>query len=192
MKIYMITHAHTEQSPDVAVDTWRLSQRGIGQAEALANAPFWDEVDRVILSSESKTWLTVAEVVKARNLPVWIDSRFDELRRGGWIVNYADQVAAAFGSPDIAMGEWERVNAVRERALQGLADVRRRFVDETVAVVGHGLCLSILRAEILGHRQIDIAAWRNLDFAAVACVVVTPCTLDLAFDFKMSDISVRA
>jgi len=185
MKIYLVTHAHTEQLVDVAADRWCLSARGLQQAEALEQSPFWDEVDRVILSSEAKTWLTVAHIVTAYSLPVWIDARFDELRRSGWIENYAEQVAAAFASPHEAIGEWETVASVRQRALSGLADLQRRFGNETLALVGHELCHSILRAELLGHESADFSAWQKLEFATSACFALNPCRMIRDFELNI-------
>ncbi len=170
MKIYLVTHAHTTQERDAVVDVWRLSARGLLEARTLAEAPFWSEVARVIVSSEPKAWLTVAQVVTARYLPVWIDARFDELRRGGWVDDYAARVAAALAAPEHSMGGWEAVGNVRQRAGQALEDVAGRFPGENLALVGHGLCLSILRAALLGQRQVDFAAWQSLPFASVACL----------------------
>jgi broad specificity phosphatase PhoE len=184
MRIYLITHAHTEQLPGVAADAWRLSARGSEQASTLASAPFWDEVERVVVSSEPKTLLTVAEVVRQRNLPVWIDSRFDELRRSGWTENYATQVAAVFAEPSRSIAGWEAVGSVRQRALSGLADLQVRFAGETLALVGHGLCLSILRAEVLGLTNVDFAAWQRLAFASYASIILNPPTL--VEDFPIS------
>lgn len=189
MRIYLITHAHTEQLPSVAADAWRLSARGIEQAALLAKASIWEEIDRVVVSSEPKTLLTVAEIVAQRYLPVWIDSRFDELRRSGWTENYAAQVAAAFAEPSRSIAGWEAVVAVRQRAVSGLADLEQRFGGETLALVGHGLCLSIIRAEILGNPRVDFAAWQRLAFASYASIVLNPPTL--LEDFPISANAMR-
>lgn len=185
MRIYLVTHAHTEQLADTAADTWRLSTLGLQQAEALKNAPFWNNVDRVVLSSEAKTWLTVADVVAAYNFPVWIDARFDELRRGGWVEDYAEQVSAVFASPHEAIGVWQTVESVRQRALHAVADLQRRFANETLALVGHGLCLSILRAELLGHQRVDFETWQKLGFATYACFVLNPRRMICDFEFNV-------
>jgi broad specificity phosphatase PhoE len=163
--------------PDVAVDVWRLSSRGIEQAAKLSHASFWDQVDRVIVSSEPKTWLTVVDVVGARRLSVWIDSRFDELRRGGWIDDYAVQVAMVFAEPSRSIYGWEAANATRARMQSGLADLNHRFADETLALVGHGLSLSLPRAEILGHTRVDFDAWQRLDFGSYASITLNPPTM---------------
>jgi broad specificity phosphatase PhoE len=189
MRIYLVTHAHTEQTPGVVADAWHLSPRGVEQATALAAAPFWDEVDRVVVTSEPKTYLTVAEIVRELNLPVWVDCRFDELRRGGWVEDYSAQVAAAFADPARSIGEWESVDSVRQRALMGLADVQKRFAGETVALVGHGICLSILRAEILGLTHVDFTSWQRLSFGSYASISLNPA--GILSDFPLSQSHVR-
>jgi broad specificity phosphatase PhoE len=189
MRLFLITHAHTEQLQDVALDIWTLSARGIEQAKGLAEASFWPEVDRVVLSSEQKTWLTVQGVVTERKLPVWIDCRFDELRRGGWVEDYASQVAAAFAEPSMSVGGWECVENVQRRVRAGIIDLQRRFDGETLVLVGHGLCLSILRAMILRQVKVDFAAWQHLSFASWACAGGDP--LQLLSDFTLSSVSER-
>jgi broad specificity phosphatase PhoE len=181
----MITHAHTEQEPSVATDAWRLSAKGEQQAMKLAQKPFWREVRRVVVSSEPKTLLTVSKATRCYRLPVWYDSRFDELRRSGWSENYRDQVAAAFAQPEQSVNGWESVECVRKRATTALLELQRRFYGETIAVVGHGLCLSILRSEILGHSFVDFVTWQRLSFASVACVTLEPPTLLADFELDM-------
>jgi broad specificity phosphatase PhoE len=174
MRIYLITHAHTEQVPGVAADEWRLSDRGVEQAAALASAPFWAQVDRVIVSAEPKTLLTVAEVVEQRNIPVWVDTRFDELRRTGWIEEYAAQVAQVFAHPAHSVSGWEPADSVQARVQSGLADLKQRFAGETLALVGHGLCLSLLRARLVGLPTADLSHWRRLAFGSYACISLDP------------------
>jgi broad specificity phosphatase PhoE len=189
MRIYLITHAHTRQMAGVAADAWRLSKRGTEQAEELAGAPFWSDVDRIVVSSEPKTWLTVADVAAVRKLSVWVDSRFDELRRSGWIENYAAQVAAVFAEPTCSVAGWESVESVRQRAWAGLADLQRRFAGEALALVGHGLCFSIVRATIVGDIHVDVAHWQRLNFASYATIEVDPPAL--ISDFVLSGEDVR-
>ena len=189
MRIYLITHAHTEQSPDVAIDRWSLSSRGVEQARKLVGAPFWDEVDRVVVSAEQKTYLTVAEIVRARSMQVWVDGRFDELRRAGWIEDYGVQIAAVFANPTHSIAGWETVESVRQRAMNGLVDLQRRFKGETLALVGHGLCLSVLRAEALQSPRVDYSEWQRLEFGSYASISLNPLTL--ISDFAMSLDTVR-
>lgn len=170
MRLYLITHAHTQQARHTDATHWQLSAQGAEQAQILARQPFWAEVTQLVLSSEPKTRLTVQPVLTARTLPVWVDARFDELRRPGWVADYATQVQQAFAQPDQPAGAWEAANVARQRFLAGLATVTENFADATVALVGHGLTLSLYRAHLLGQTQVAFADWQQLSFAAVARV----------------------
>ena len=144
------------------------SSQGEAQAKRLAQASFWDEVTCVIHSAEAKTRLTVAPLIAQWNLPTWSEGRFDELRRPGWVANYRAQVAQAFATPDLPAGEWESARNALDRVRDGMTLLRKRFVTETVAVVGHGLTLSLYRAYLLGYPTARIEDWQQLSFAAVA------------------------
>jgi broad specificity phosphatase PhoE len=173
MLLYLITHAHTHPDRNTEATRWSLSETGQQQAELLARQPFWDQVDRIVVSSEAKTTLTIRPVLARRNLPVWIDLRFDELRRGGWVADYPAQVHQALANPTVAVGGWEPANQALQRFLAGIGDVRVRFAGETLALVGHGLTLSLYRAYLLAQPQVDLEEWRQLSFAAVALVDAT-------------------
>jgi broad specificity phosphatase PhoE len=88
-RLYLITHAHTQIDPAVDAAHWQLSPTGQAQADALAALPFWAKVDRILVSSEVKTYLTIAPVLARRTIPVTADSRFDEVQRAGWVEDYA-------------------------------------------------------------------------------------------------------
>lgn len=169
--LYLITHAHTQQQRDVDATTWTLSARGLEQAAALAQQPFWAAVTRVVLSSETKTRLTVAPVLAARTLPVTVDARFDELKRpAAWTEDYVAAVAAAFARPHEAVNGWEAAASAQTRFIAGIMDQQRHFPDDTLALVGHGLTFSLYRAALLGRSHVDLDDWRKLSFAAVAKV----------------------
>ena len=103
-RLYLIRHALTRQDPGVDSAMWQLSELGLQQALTLAAQPFWEQIDRIVLSSEPKTRLTVEPLLRQRHLPVVIDARFDELYRTGWIADYTAQVRQAFLKPYLAAG----------------------------------------------------------------------------------------
>lgn len=170
MNIYLITHAQTQMDRDTDVRQWKLSAVGERQAEALARQPFWDTVTCIVHSSEEKTRLTVEPVITQRGLPTWTEGRFDELRRPGWSENYVEQVAEAFAHPERSSGDWEPAREALDRFRDGMTLLRKRFVSETVAVVGHGLTFSLYRARLLGHPQPRLEEWKKLSFVSVAQV----------------------
>jgi broad specificity phosphatase PhoE len=165
MRLYLITHAHTQQEPAQAVTRWHLSATGAQQAEILAQQPFWEQVQRIVLSSEIKTHLTVEPLLTQRQLPITYDARFDELHRGAYgNFDYVARVAQAFARPDQPAGEWEPASAAQRRFLAGID------------------ALSLYRAHLLGHAQVKLADWRTLSFAAVA--LADPIARTLLQDFQ--------
>jgi broad specificity phosphatase PhoE len=182
MKLYLITHARTQLERATAVAQWRLSDLGVQQAELLAQQPFWSSIQRIALSSEPKTRLTIEPLLAQHPLPVQVDARFDELRRPSWVEDYGARVQQAFAHPDEPAGEWEAAHWARQRFLVGIADLCHQFRGETVALVGHGLTLSLYRAYLLGKPRVDLDEWRQLSFAAVA--LVDPVAKRLIQDFQ--------
>ena len=175
MRLYLITHAHTQQEPAVDAARWRLSEAGREQAAALAREPFWAEVDRVVLSSEPKTRLTVEPALATRDLPLTVDARFNELHRPGWVGDYVGRVAHCFAHPHQAAVDWEPASEALARFRAGMVDLHTQFPKQTLALIGHGLTLSLYRAHLLnqyvdGAIRVRLADWRALAFAAVALV----------------------
>ncbi|MCL4859348.1 MAG: phosphoglycerate mutase family protein [Caldilineaceae bacterium] len=168
MKLYLVTHAHTEATPEVDARGWSLSAEGEGQAALLAMQPFWGAVDRIYLSSEPKTRLTVEPVLRQRALPVTVDARLDELRRPGWVEDYRARVAQAFAAPEQPAGDWEPASVALARILAAVADLCAQHPNAASVLVGHGLTLSLYRAHLLGQTQVSVDDWRRLSFAAVA------------------------
>ena len=182
MQLYLITHAHTQVDTTQAAVHWSLSPLGQAQAETLATMPWWAQVDRIVLSSEAKTRLTVAPLLASRALPVAVDARFDELQRPGWTQDYVAQVHQAFAEPNQRAGAWETAADALARFRAGIADLCQLYGAETLALVGHGLTLSLYRAHLLGRPQVDLAEWRTLSFAAVA--LADPNQRQLLQDFQ--------
>lgn len=166
----LITHAHTQAAPAVDARGWALSAAGEEQASVLAQQPFWPSIDQLVLSSEPKTALTVQSVTAQRSIPVQIDARFDELKRGGWVGDYGARVEQAFAEPDKPADDWESARVALDRFLAGITDLRHRYRGQRVVLVGHGLTFSLYRAYLLGQSVVDFTDWQRLSFAAVATV----------------------
>ncbi|MBE2239541.1 MAG: histidine phosphatase family protein [Caldilineaceae bacterium] len=180
--LYLITHAHTQVEPALDAVHWRLSSTGQAQAEALAALPFWRDIDRILVSHEAKTRLTIAPVVAKRRIQIVAGGQFDEVARPGWVEEYSARVQDFFATPDRSVGGWEPAAHALQRFLAGITLYVTPCGAEQIALVSHGLVLSLYRAHLLGQWPADFDAWRQLGFAAVACVDLrTPALVE---DFK--------
>ena len=170
-RLYLIAHACTRQVPDTDAALWQLNELGQKQAAALARQPFWDDVDRLLLSCEPKTRLTVAPLLKDRQIPNEEDARFNELRRSPeWTSDYTARVAELFRLPRQSVASWEPAAAALTRFCAGIDAWTSRYPQETLALVGHGLTFSLYRAHLLGLPNVNLQDWCDLSFAAVARV----------------------
>ena len=170
-RLYLIAHAFTRQVPDTDAALWQLNELGQKQAAALARQPFWDDVDRLLLSCEPKTRLTVAPLLKERQIPVEEDARFNEMRRSSeWNSDYTARVAELFRRPRQSVAGWEPAAAALTRFCAGIDAWTSRYPQETLALVGHGLTFSLYRAHLLGLPNVNLQDWCDLSFAAVARV----------------------
>jgi broad specificity phosphatase PhoE len=172
---YLVAHAHTQPVPDRDARTWGLSDLGRMQAAVLAREPFWDAVDFVAVSSEPKTRLTLEPALAGREVELLVDERLDELRRPTWLDTpalYRARVAQAFAAPEQPAGDWEPAATALARFLAAIEALSARFAGRTGVVVGHGLTLSLYRADLRGQPAPTLADWQRLDFAAVAEVDV--------------------
>lgn len=172
MKLYLIRHAHTQIDRNEDAKAWALSDVGQQQATQLATLPFWNDVAGIVLSSEAKTRLTITPVLATRRIPIHVDTRLDELHRSGWMGTdaYAAHVRRVFAYPNQAAGEWESAADALTRVRAAIADFCQIYPNQTVALVGHGLTLSLYRAHLLGQSHVHFPDWQELSFAAVAVV----------------------
>jgi broad specificity phosphatase PhoE len=170
MIVHLVTHAHTQQEPAVDSRSWILSAQGVAQAEALAHASFWPDVTALITSSEPKTRLTAQAVLARYRLPVAEDAHFDELFRSGWVDDYDAAVAQALNEPEQAFPGWETAKSAQQRAIEGLDGLVARFGSQEIAIIGHGLSFSLLRAWLLQQPTVNLQEWRSLPFGAWATV----------------------
>jgi broad specificity phosphatase PhoE len=179
--LYLISHAHTAQQPTVDAALWRLSPRGVEQAAILAEQPFWAEVSLVVVSEEAKTYLTAQPAVERWQLPLMVEARFNELKRPGWVGDYEGHVRSAFARPEASIGGWEAAQTALQRFLAGVAALPPIPDGRAVALVSHGLVLSLYRAKLLAQPYVEFVDWKRLGFAAVARTNLTTRSLDCDF-----------
>lgn len=168
MLLYLIRHAATERVDAQPAELWNLSAAGFLAAGALAGRRFWPEIGRLVTSTEHKAIATAAPAAELWRLPCEANAAFDEVRRGGYVEDYEAQVRAFFAQPERSVSGWERAADAQARAIAGLAALRAASPDANLALVGHGLLWTLLRAHLLGQSQPDPAEWRAIRMPDVA------------------------
>lgn len=153
-----------------------LSEIGLEQAEALA-AVLGRETVAAIYSSDLIRARQTADAIAGRHrLPVTTDARLRELNQGElegrslkeMLAGQPDLLKRWMDEPaDVCMPGGESLRAMQARAGRALEEIIRRHPDQTVIVVGHGLCTRSLLCRML---EIDLNRFRifRLDNASIS------------------------
>lgn len=168
--IYFIRHARTQQNPTLPAEQWNLSEEGFVSAAALAGKQFWTAIQRVITSTERKTYATIAPTLELWDIPHEEMRAFNEVRREGYTATQAEyeaQVRQMFAEPDKSVAGWERAEDALTRALAGLEHFLTTYPHQNLALVGHGLLWSLVRAHLLGKAHVDPVEWKAVQFPDV-------------------------
>lgn len=168
-KLYLIRHAATQPS-DSPAETWLLSAQGAAQAQALVEHPCWHEVTRIVSSPEVKALATVRPAAQRYALPLEVHADLRELQRSPvYLTNegYQRTVQELFEHPERSVNQWESASSVRTRMEAAIKQLCERYHHDTLALVSHGLALSIWLAAVRGEAKPSFEAWRSLGFCTV-------------------------
>jgi len=170
--LYLVRHARTQPTNEEAA-RWPLSDEGRRQAALLADHPCWRNVAAIVSSPEEKALSTARPAALRHGLPLHADKRLSELRRPAvWVSQerYEQIVSEVFAAPERSVEGWEPAGDVLRRMLAALNEALATRPEQSVALVGHGLALSLLLAHLQGLPRPSLAAWRAIPFAAVAAI----------------------
>lgn len=170
MRVLFIRHASTQPDRDTPSALWPLTEAVRRDAVHLADT--LPPVAEVYASLEPKALATGQPLASRHGLQVRTLSGLGELQRpwtGGQRI-YEEAVERCFAFPAAsAAPEWETATAALARFSAAIDQIcTATTAAEVIAVVSHGLVLSLYRARLLTLPAPDFAAWRALPFPAWA------------------------
>jgi broad specificity phosphatase PhoE len=164
--LYLIRHAQTQPTA-TPVETWSISDLGLLQAQRLAEQPFWQDVHIICTSVEPKAIQTVQIVAERRDLPVEPSFDLRELRRpAGHVGDYEFTVRQVLENPARSVNGWEPASEAQTRIMTAIERLLMQHENETLAVVSHGLVLTLYLAYVTGA-QPTLDLWHSIPFASV-------------------------
>lgn len=173
--LYLVRHAAPVQDYTQPYSQWVLSPDGRAEAEALAGEPFWADVKAIFSSPEVKALATAEPAARRYGLPPRVLPCLSEVERpaGRWFENYPEVVRQYLATPKGNLHGWEPNARARGRigaCVYRLLDTGQSPAAEgPIAIVSHGLALTLLLATILNEApSFDI--WQSMrlpDWAAV-------------------------
>jgi len=148
--IFLIRHGETALTPERRFSGWgssdpTLSDHGKWQAEAVAEALSWHDIDVVVSSPSARTLQTAEAITRRTNVSVVIEDAFRECSFGEWDgMTFAEVeakdpkgLAAWLASPALAPPGGESFNAVGERVMRAFNRLLNDYQGKKVAVTTH-------------------------------------------------------
>jgi broad specificity phosphatase PhoE len=169
--VFLIRHGPVELDLAVPAEQWQLSAAGYDLVLRLAALPCLAGLQTVWSSPEAKAVATARPLAQRYDLPLLLHPKLAELRRGPGNLpqrsEYEAAVSQAFAQPEISVNGWERACDARQRMLDALDEIAAAS-SGPIAVVSHGLALSLLVGHLRGQTQVDLAEWRAIPLPALA------------------------
>ena len=182
MRLYVVRHSGVTVRLERPGPEWHLSQEGRAAADALADAAHWVDLDAIHTSPEPKASSTAQRIAARHGLPMRIERDLREVDGRGWTeqTEYREQVRRYLAGE--AIGSWEAEQEVQRRVRACIEAIMERHSGRDVAVVSHGLALTVYVARLL---DLDAAAayemWEGIGFPDIAIVDPRARRLERAF-----------
>jgi broad specificity phosphatase PhoE len=166
--LILVKHSLPDIAPDVPAASWRLSDEGRKRCLPLANALAAYNPDTIVTSREPKA-IETGQLVAARlGLPCqpW-DDLHEHLRLTAPFTSRQEfdaRIARFFAEPDqLVLGE-ETAAQASARFGGAIADLLRRYPQQTLIVISHGTVISLFFKSITTNDPYPL--WRKLDLPA--------------------------
>lgn len=149
---------------------WRLSDEGRAQCAWLADQFAAERVGAIVSSAEPKAEETARLSAQRLGLPTRVREGLHENDRTGlgFLSNdgLRERIRAFFDEPDRVLIGVETANAAQARFASAIEYSLAQAGDETLAVVAHGVVITLFVAR---HNAIDpFAFWASLTLPAIA------------------------
>jgi broad specificity phosphatase PhoE len=167
--LHLVRHAAVTVRPEIDGPLWHLSPEGRAGADALAGEPFWQDVERLLASSEPKAYGTGQRIAAKHGLPLRIEHDLREVSDRAWVAGgYEELVRRYFAGENVG---WEPRDAALAR-VRACIEAIASTADGDVAVVAHGLVLTLYLSDLLGlDSPAAFELWSRIRFPDV-------CTLE--------------
>lgn len=170
-RLYIVRHGETVwntlKKTQGMLDS-ALTQKGIKQANKLANRLLDEEIDYIYASDLSRAYDTAKIIAKKLNLEVKTDKNLREMNYGDWQgltkeeleKKYPEKLTIWRSKPHtITIDGAESLIQVQERTLEVVNRLKKIHKNKNVLLVSHG---SSIKSLILGILGVDLSHYRKL------------------------------
>ncbi len=164
--LYLVRHAAPAPDPRRSPAEWRLSVDGRRAAEQLAADWPGGVLAALYSSPEPKAIQTAEPLAKRFGIDVQVRECLHEVQRPtGWLEDYRRRVADYLSGG--TLNGWEPLPAAQQRIVACVRAVAAEAGEGPVAVVSHGMALTLLLAALRGGPP-SFTEWRFMLMPSVA------------------------
>lgn len=172
-RLVLVRHAQVAPDPALPATAWPLSDRGVADAAALGRHAALEEVPRFYHSPKVKAASTAAIIASGRPVVPLADLR--ELERGaaGWLPDpegYRRLVLEILRRPDESVQGCEPARQAQRRVTEAVSAAVAGAEGRTVAVVSHGIALTLYLCHLLQLDPPDPTIWESIGTPDLAVV----------------------
>lgn len=170
MRLYLVRHAAVTVRPEQQPSQWRLSPEGRAATDALAGEPYWAGLRGLHTSPEPKAAATAQRIAARHGLPVWIERDLREVEGRAWVDEGLQELVRRYLAGEAVEG-WEPREEALGRVRSCIDAIAARPGNADVAVVSHGLILTVYLSDLLGlDASASYELWMRIGFPDVAVV----------------------
>ncbi|MBI2410396.1 MAG: histidine phosphatase family protein [Candidatus Kerfeldbacteria bacterium] len=141
-KLFFITHPDVIIDSNIPIEKWDLSEKGENEALSLLMQPFWQTVDIIYTSEETKA-VTVGEMASQKFMLQYIKKGcIGEIDRSstGYLPyeEYMEAVKHFFEEPEKSYNGWETAQAATQRIVSCVDKIVSSHPNQNIAIIGHG------------------------------------------------------
>jgi len=146
--LFLVTHPDVVIDPKQPVNDWVLSEDGLKRASLLMEELFWNEVDEIYSSTESKA-RTVAEMAAQHfKKPLFFKDCLVEIDRSstGFLPydEFMETVNLFFENHERSCRGWEPAKDALKRVAECVGKIMAENNGKNIALVGHGAAFALL------------------------------------------------
>jgi len=159
MKIILIRHSHTVVEPEKYNPLWKLSEKGVEQASALAKHSHVQEIEVLYTSNQLKALHTGVLVAEEFGVFVKVRENLTELTSltNDWKADYDGFIHDIYSGTILRHGDGESLAEATERFTKAVADIVTIEQDkEVVGIVAHGNILSLFASQYEDRTALEI------------------------------------
>ncbi len=166
-----LRHAKVRKDTDAHSENWVLSEDGIKFIEEVAITGIFDNVEKIITSSQKKCIQTAFFLAERLDKEILTNPGLNEIDKGTTLIEdpeeYIEQVKNVFDNYSESVSDWEPANQALRRFQLAMERIEQEYKHNTILIVSHGIVLTLYFNYLLKENQGKLfPRWKDLKSCA--------------------------